>query len=241
MANELLRRRLLAADLTVTDLAGQIGVDPKTVERWIATDRVPQPRHRQATAEALGVMPRDLWPDPGDSRYTRIPSEVRAVYPTRGHVPARLWRRCLEASRNVDVLVYSGLFLIDTHPDLPTTLKDRAAEGLHGRFLFGDPESEVVRARGVEEGIGENLSARVRLSLTYMDPVSDVAGIEIRTHRTILYNSLYRFDDELLVNTHVAGSPAPVNPVLHLVQAGDGGLFDAYMRSFDRVWQSAAM
>ena len=98
-------------------------------------------------------------------------AEVRTVYPNRGAVPADLWRRLIEeSSEQVDVLVYAGLFLIDSHPHLPTSLAERAADGLQARLLYGDPESEVVTARGEEEGIRDNLAARIQLSLTYIEP-----------------------------------------------------------------------
>ena len=64
-------------------------------------------------------------------------------------------------------------------------------------------------------------------------------GIEVRQHDSVLYNSIYRFDDEMLVNTHVVGSPAPQNPVLHLRRLPGGHLFEHYLKSFDRVWDAA--
>jgi hypothetical protein len=54
--------------------------------------------------------------------------------------------------------------------------------------------------------------------------------------RTPTCVGLVRFDDEMLVNAHVAGSPAPQNPVLHLRRTAEGMLFDHYLGSFDRVW-----
>jgi hypothetical protein len=35
-----------------------------------------------------------------------------------------------------------------------------------------------------------------------------VEGVEFRLHRTVLYNSIYRADDQVLVNTHVFGLAA---------------------------------
>lgn len=72
-----------------------------------------------------------------------------------------------------------------------------------------------------------------------MEPLLRIPGVEIRQHNTVLYNSIYRFDDEMLVNTHVVGSPAPQNPVLHIRKLSGGHLFEHYMKSFDRVWASA--
>lgn len=242
MGNERLRGQLAVAGLSTTDLASAVEVDPKTVERWISDGRLPHSRHRALAAEALAVDEGYLWPVLLDDARTRETSqaEVVTVYPNRGAVPHALWRRLIEgADTDVDVLVYAGLFLIDGNPDLPERLIHRAARGLSARLLFGDPGSDVVAWRGREEGIGENLAARIRLSLTYLEPTHGTKGIEIRQHQTVLYNSLYRFDDELLVNTHVMGSPAPKNPVIHVRRLEGGQLFDHYLASFERVWASA--
>ncbi len=59
-------------------------------------------------------------------------------------------------------------------------------------------------------------------------------------HGTTLYNSLFRFDDALLVNTHVWGLIAYSAPVLHLRRRSDGGLFDTYAQSFEAGWAQAA-
>ena len=242
MGNERLRSRLVQAGMTSAELAETVGVDPKTVHRWLDNGRVPHPRHRRSTAQALAVDETFLWPQLLDDDRIRAASqaEVRWVYPYRGAVPADLWRRLVDTARHhVDMLVYSGLFLVDNHPDLPVKLATRAEAGLKARLLYGNPDSEIVAWRGEEEGIGEDLAARIRLSLKYMAPAGGVDGVEVRQHQTVLYNSVYRFDDEMLVNTHVIGFPAPQNPVLHLQRVPGGHLFDHYLRSFDRVWDLA--
>ena len=40
--------------------------------------------------------------------------------------------------------------------------------------------------------------------------------MELRLHGTVLYNSIYRADDQLLVNTHIYGVMANNAPVFHL-------------------------
>jgi transcriptional regulator with XRE-family HTH domain len=50
MANERLRAALLQSGLSVAVLAEEIGVDPKTVERWITQNRIPYRKHRFAVA-----------------------------------------------------------------------------------------------------------------------------------------------------------------------------------------------
>ena len=55
MANERLRQAVLNAGLSLDDLAAQVDIDVKTVERWITNGRVPHPRNRAKTARALGL------------------------------------------------------------------------------------------------------------------------------------------------------------------------------------------
>ncbi|MGH3994185.1 MAG: XRE family transcriptional regulator, partial [Pseudonocardiaceae bacterium] len=54
-----------------------------------------------------------------------------------------------------------------------------------------------------------------------------------------LYNSIYRFDDDMFVNTHVYGSMAAHAPVLHLRRLSGGDLFDTYSESFDVIWNES--
>jgi hypothetical protein len=61
----------------------------------------------------------------------------------------------------------------------------------------------------------------------------------VRLHETTLYNSLFRYDDDLLVNPHIFGQPASANPVFYLRRAGASGWFDSYTESFEVVWADA--
>jgi hypothetical protein len=141
------------------------------------------------------------------------------------------------ARQHIDVLTYSGLFLPDGRADLPALLRREADERVRVRLLYGDPNCEAVALRGDDEGIGDGLAARIHIAMSYMRPAFDVPRIEARLHGTTLYNSIYRFDDELLVNSHAYGAGAPQAPVLHLRRIAGGQLFDFYMASFERVWE----
>jgi len=57
MANDRLRSCIAAARLTVAEVSDRIGVDRKTVDRWISTGRLPHPRHRSEIAELLKTEP----------------------------------------------------------------------------------------------------------------------------------------------------------------------------------------
>jgi len=84
------------------------------------------------------------------------------------------------------------------------------------------------------------------LSLVGQDPVlalykqlRAMPAVEFRFHRTILYNSIYRSDDQLLVNMHMYGLPAARAPAWHLRKMSGGEIAAGYLESFERVWDSA--
>lgn len=237
--NERLRVLLERSGYTTVSLAEHVGTDPKTVARWVSTGRVPHRRNAHTVARVLKADIFHLWPELGEPREEpAITSEILCFYPDRGSVPAGLWYELLEtAKRNVDVLVYAGLFLADNRADLPGLLAKKAEEGVGVRVLLGDPTSEAVTRRGEEEGIGNAMSARIELTMAYLRPVFGRPGVDVRLHETTLYNSLFRFDDTLLVNTHVYGFPAAHNPVIHMRRATDSGIFDHHMSGFAKVWE----
>lgn len=243
MSNERLRSQITAAGLNYASLAEKLQIDPKTVERWVTTDRLPHRRHRWSTAEALGVDEAYLWPQTLEDPRTKSASQAEFVtlYPHRGAIPTELWTSLIaDAQDSIDVMAYSALFLFDGHPDLLPQLVTKAEHGLKARIALGDPDSDAVRARGDEEGIGDNMAARVRVTLSAIAPAVTTPGLQLRTHNTVLYNSLYRFDEHLLVNLHAYGSSAAHNPVMHLRRVPGGRLFDHFMQAFDRVWATGS-
>lgn len=242
MSNERLRSCIGATGLTISDVAAAAEVDPKTVERWITTQRVPHRRHRQAVASLLRTQESYLWPDLlDDARANSISqAEVVSLYPNRGAVPWQLWTALLdEATEQIDVLVYSGLFLPDVFPDVCQTLIQKSEQGVMVRLSLGDPASDAVRMRGEEEGIGDGMAGRISLTLTYLRAAIEAPTIDARLHGATLYNSIFRFDFDMLVNTHIWGAPAAQSPVLHLRKLDQGHLFRHYQASFDRVWNQA--
>jgi hypothetical protein len=77
------------------------------------------------------------------------------------------------------------------------------------------------------------MAAKIRNAIVLYRRITASAGVEIRLHPTVLYNSIYRGDDELLVNQHVYAIAAAYAPVVHL--RGTGGMVDTYVESFERV------
>ncbi|GAA2906742.1 DUF5919 domain-containing protein [Streptosporangium fragile] len=241
MANERLRAALLQRGATVVEMAEVIKVDAKTVERWITKGRTPHRKHRFAVASFLGVEETYLWPDALTPTQAAAvsESEIVTVYPHRWAVPRDAWGRLFSAARQeIGVLVYSGLFLAED-TGIVRLLADKAATGTRVRILLGDPDSAEVAQRGADAGIGDGMAAKIRNMLVLYRPLRAVAGVEIRLHRTVLYNSIYRGDDQLLVNTHVYGQPAANAPVFHLRKVAGGDMVSTYVGSFETAWAGA--
>lgn len=241
MPNERLRAAMAAGGWTHATLAARAQVDPKSVERWVNLGRTPRRATALLAAETLGEDVHALWPALRQARSARaVSSELVALYDQRADVPVSTFTDMLaEARQNIDVLVYAAVFLHEGFPRLNDLLRERAAEGCSVRIALGDAESENVRQRGEEERFGHGIESRCRLALMHYRPLLGVPGVEIRTHGTTLYNSIYRADDQLLANAHVWGVNAYGAPVWHLHRNGGGGIFDTYAQSFEAVWATA--
>jgi len=237
--NEPLRRALLRARLREDDVAARLNVDPKTVRRWL-NGRVPYPRHRAAIADLVGADEAELWPDAGGPLAVRMrPDELGAVYAHRWAVPRDVWARFFgSAEREIGILAYSALFLAEDAGVL-RILGEKGSRGVVIRIVLGDPESPQVAERGEEEGIGEAMPAKVRNAIQLYERLRQVENVEIRLHQAVLYNSIYRADDRLMINQHAYGVPAAHSSVLCLARSEMGDMVDAYLGSFERVWAHA--
>jgi transcriptional regulator with XRE-family HTH domain len=238
--NDLLCRLLLQGGLREDDVAARLGVDPKTVRRWL-NGRVPYPHNRAAIADLLGVEEADLWPGASGTLTARVrPDELSTVYPHRAAVPREVWTRFFgSAEREIGILAYSALFVAEDRGIL-RVLAEKGRAGVHIRIVLGDPESRQAAECGEEEGIGDAMPAAIRNALALYRPLNEVENVEIRLHQTMLYNSIYRADDQLLVNQHAYGIPAAHAPVFCLCDTGGGEIAALYLDSFERAWGHAA-
>lgn len=238
--NAALRKALAAAQLTETDVAAHLGVDPKTVRRWLSGQR-PYPRHRWALADLLRSDEVSFWPEQSQTTEESDPppESTHRVYAHRWQVPREVWHGLFsEAEQEIGILVYSGLFLADDAGILEL-LRARARDGVNVRILLGDPESQQVRQRGRDEQIGKVLAARVRNALLLFREILGIEGIEIRTHSTTLYNSVCLTEKRTLVNHHIYGLSAARSPVIEIDQKFSPGMYETCILSFNMVWLRA--
>jgi hypothetical protein len=82
----------------------------------------------------------------------------------------------------------------------------------------------------------EGIPGRIRMALAYYRPLVGVPGVTFHLHRTTLYNSIYRFDDQMMINQHAYGTYGYMAPILQLRKVEGADLFAMYERSFDMAW-----
>lgn len=224
-------------------LATAAGVDVKTVGRWVRGESLPpQAVNARATADALGCDPQTLWPDIFPTlRPPGTGTVAVSVYRSRADVPVAVWTQLFGgAAEQIDILVYGGTFLFDGIPRFCSTLAVAAERGVAIRFIVGDPDCAAVSQRGEEETIGSVLAARCQITLARLASLADAPpGLEVRTHATPLYTSMFRADNTLIANPHLYGAPASDNPVLFIRRDDAPELWRDHQLSFERVWNTA--
>lgn len=238
MPNERLRATLLDSDYDERSLAAELGLDPKSVQRWITRDITPRRSTAERAAKLLGVSSLWLWPTLAADRQAASQAEIVTLYPHRSEVPRHLWLDLLStANKRIWLYANASLFLPEDNPESIDIIKQKADSGTDVRILMADPDSELCMRRGVEERLFEAIPSRVRMALSYYAPLVGVPGIEFRLQEETLYNSIFAYDDDMLINQHVYGTYGYMAPTLHLRRMEGGDFFDMYVRSFNRVWE----
>jgi transcriptional regulator with XRE-family HTH domain len=236
--NTRLQSAMRAAQLDADAVARGVGVDPRTVQRWL-NGRVPHARHRWAAARLLGDDESRLWPSLRRELASgaEATAEVVAAYAHRADIPIGTWATLIESARTrIDLLGYAHLFLPEQHIDLISRIRQACAAGCRVRIMFADPDGPGVRDRDSLEHMNGTLPARIRMAMAYFDGLREVGGVQIHVHDVHLYHAVYRFDDEMIVTPHLMGAHGPQHPALHLRRLGPDGIFAGFADQLDRVW-----
>lgn len=232
--NERLRSAVSSAGFNNTSLAHELGIDPKTVQRWINEGRLPRRPLADEVAALLDVPLATLWPSLGSG----FAPEVVHLYARRADAPKELWRQLVEAAtKRIEFMTYASAFFAEAVPDAVDLIRAKAEAGVQVRINLGDPDSPEATRRGEDEGI--DVPGRIREAMAYYTPMRSHLGIEFRLHSTILYDSVYVFDDDMLVNQHALGCHGFAAPLLHLRKTDDPIMWSTYERSITRAWEQS--
>src|SRR5260370_19984073 len=98
MSNERLRVTLLESDYDERSLADELGLDHKSVQRWITRDITPRRTTAHRAAKLLGVSASWLWPELETDRESASHAEIVTLYPHRSQMPPHLWLDLLTGS-----------------------------------------------------------------------------------------------------------------------------------------------
>jgi transcriptional regulator with XRE-family HTH domain len=238
MSNERLRAAMIRNGLASETLADRLQVDPKTVTRWLG-GRLPHPQHRFAIATQLDQDEEYLWPTARrpEAGSKSAAAEIVAAYPFRADVDvAHWWTMITKAKQQIDLLGYTLYFLPQQHPQLIDVLREKCHNGCQIRIAIADPDSQYVRLRDEEEQDPITLTARINSSQRAFEPLLECGAADMRYQDAPLYNSIFRFDDEMFVTTHLYATLGNRAPLLHLRRLGPGGLFSRYASHFEGIW-----
>ena len=219
MALSSLQSRLGEAGLTPEEFAAIVGVDPKTVQRWLL-GRVPYRRHRATIARALDTSEHELWPDdvsaPAASSEDAGPAgsgDVVASWGGAGQDGAPdLGELLVPGAGAVDVLDAGRRLLVD----------DRLIAGLIETAGPSSPVRVLVDLPGRE-----------------LRPLIGVAHLDLRVIDDAGGPALIRAGDRMLVYLDLPGRVDQAPPLLELHDSSEDGLFARYIDHFADLWGQA--
>lgn len=189
---------------------------------------VPEPRVSQAQ------KPQPPTPSVNSNDTT---GAVVRFYHHRADTPKELWMDLLRgATANIDLFANASLFLPEENPEAIEIIRKKAAAGTEVRIMLADPDHPAAELRGHEERLFEGIPGRIKMAWAYYRPLVGVDGVEFRMHGTSLYNSIFRYDDQMLINQHIYGAYGYIAPILHLRKVPGADLFETYLKSFNLIW-----
>ncbi|MER7168354.1 XRE family transcriptional regulator [Micromonospora sp. NPDC000207] len=113
-------------------------------------------------------------------------------------------------------------------------LAAKVKSGADVRFMLGDPDSQVTSERERLEATPLTLATRIAMTRAEITKVD--AEIPVRLSDRHIAISVWIFDDEAIVATHIGVGLGQDSVTLHLRRAQQGGVFDRYVEHFDSLW-----
>lgn len=132
---------------------------------------------------------------------------------------------------------YTSYFVWLDVPDGGASLADRVASGADVRFLLGDPESPATAERERVEASPLTLSTRIAITQAEIGKLP--APPEVRLTDRHLALSVWVFDDDLIVATHIGALLGQESVTMYLRRRQTGGAFDRYCEHFVTLWEDA--
>ncbi|GGM34543.1 hypothetical protein GCM10011608_18750 [Micromonospora sonchi] len=161
--------------------------------------------------------------------------ELVGMYPHRADLPRAVFREAIgRAGTRLWFGGYTSYFVWLEVPDAAATLEAKVNAGADLRFLLGDPDSRVTAERDRLEATPLTLATRIAMTQAEIGKVDAVIPVRLSDRHIAM--SVWVFDDEAIVATHIGAGLGQDSVTLHLRRAQDGGVFDRYVEHFESLW-----
>jgi transcriptional regulator with XRE-family HTH domain len=215
LENEHLRTAITGAGLTLEEFADIVGVDVKTVQRWIAGRAAPYRRNRARVAGALDTTEDALWPN-AVLLPTESPEGGQPVPVVTDVVAGYGYATDVDAPNPVDVLRSAAERIELITPNVVAGIVDlllaKAAEGCPVRAIIEHADGQV-------------------------EPLLGIDGIEIHASPGGENYGVYRADEQMLLALHRIGIHSEPSPLILIQRRTSAGLFDRLADEFEQRWE----
>lgn len=233
---------LIQSDMTREQLAAALDVHVNTIYRYVKGERRPRADMRQRIAELVGQTEPVLWPELTiAATASDHGSEVVDMWRRQADIPVTVWESLISgAERAVDVTAGSGLLPLEMNPDIGRIFASRPDLVVRVCLRAPDPDDVHLQWNDETEGMGGTLAGRISQALTmWQQNLAGVNNAQIRTYSGPMLYSIFRFDDQMILNTHLYGVRGIHAPAWHLSRLDSEGVFDRYAENFDHLWQTS--
>ncbi|MEU6072428.1 XRE family transcriptional regulator [Micromonospora sp. NPDC047074] len=160
------------------------------------------------------------------------------VYPRRSDLPRSLFGELITQARSrLWFGGYTSYFVWLEVSNAAARLGAKAREGADIRFLLGDPASSVTANR---ERIEDTpLTLATRIAMTQAEIAKSPEALPTRLTDRHIAMSVWVFDSEAIVATHIGAGLGQDSVTLHLRRRNAGGAFDRYVEHFEELWAGA--
>ncbi|WP_249020238.1 hypothetical protein [Conexibacter sp. S30A1] len=230
MANDRLADAISASGVTLEAFAGIVGVDPKSVGRWVNADTVPHARRRRAIARALNTTEQELWP------------ALSAGEPAGDSDPADSDSTTGDTGRGAGDV--TGTWAHPDQPDAPDLVA--LINTTEGPIEILDPYGRLEIIPGLLELLSVHAAAgrQVRVITDQDTPgygtLADAPGVEIAAGQIHMDTWFIQADGTMIAGINLPAETLQFNcPLIELDATIPGGLAERLHGLFEELWQTA--
>jgi hypothetical protein len=156
---------------------------------------------------------------------------LTAIWTSRSDVPLSMWIDGLRAANREVLIVASAMQFLSEREDFLRLINQKSQAGCLVSILLQDPDSDYQRRRSEEEGDTGSIRSRVQTTVGRLQTALTGDHSELRFFDQVLYNSIFCFDEIMIVTPHmfgIAGAGAPT----FIVKYGSDTLYEKYKMQF---------